>query len=235
MIQIRVHSNKRDYSDNEGRFLHSSTTQAITTKLNYVKKIAAKHGYPGLTHCLNEQHQCSQYAPTTRTRASTNLEDRICLPVTFNPYVKAIYSEIVRKHQLQIAYRRCPTIFEILRNGKDYPVHSRLRGVYSIPLKDNRCNKSLIYIGSTKRSLTTRIRKHQTDLRHRRYTTALATFASDPEFDKADVIDSTPHLKHLKWLEAVSIYMANHMTTCINQKDEFNLSLAWQALINGDL
>ncbi|XP_023238700.1 uncharacterized protein LOC111637445 [Centruroides sculpturatus] len=220
-------------------FSHSSTSQALSTKLNYVKRIAAKHGYPGLTHHLIERHQCLQYTPATRMKTRTNPEDRLCLPVTFNPYVKAIYAEIARKHQLQIAYRRCPIIFEILRNGKDYPIRSRLPSVYSIPFKDNRCDESLIYIGSTKHSLATRVHEHQADLRHRQYTMALATFVSDPniepEFDKADVIDSAPHVEHLKWLEAVYIYKANRMNTCINQKDELNLSLAWQALINGDL
>ncbi|XP_067141704.1 uncharacterized protein [Centruroides vittatus] len=179
-------------------FSHSSTTQALNTELNYIKRIAAKHGYHGLAHRLIERLQRSQYAPTTRTRTNTDQDERTRLPVTFNPYVKAIYAEIAGKQQLQIAYRRGPTIYDILRNGKGSPVRGRLPGVYSIPLKDNRCNESLVYIGSTKRSLNTRVQEHQADLRHGGYTTALTTFASDPdiepEFDKADIIDTTPHL-----------------------------------------
>ncbi|XP_023238246.1 uncharacterized protein LOC111637069 [Centruroides sculpturatus] len=220
-------------------FSHSSTMQALNTELNYIKRIAAKHGYHGLTHRLIERHQRSQYAPTTCTKTNTDQDEHTRLPVTFNPYVKAIYAEIAGKQQLQIAYRRCPTIYDILRNGKGSPVHSRLPGVYSIPLKDNRCNESLVYIGSTKRSLNTRIQEHQADLRHGRYTTALTTFASDldiePEFDKADIIDTTPHLEHLKWQKAISFCKTNHLTTCINRKDEINLSIAWQALIKNDL
>ncbi|XP_023216359.1 uncharacterized protein LOC111618961 [Centruroides sculpturatus] len=189
-------------------FSHSSTTQALNTELNYIKRIAAKHGYHGLTHRLIERHQHSQYTPTTRTKTNTDHDEHTRLPVTFNPYIKAIYTEIAGK-QLQIAYRRCPTIYDILRNGKGSPVRSRLPGVYFIPLKDNRCNENLVYIGSTKRSLNTRVQEHQADLRHGWYTTALTTFASDPdiepEFDKAGIIDTTPHLEHLKWWEAISI------------------------------
>ncbi|XP_067133748.1 uncharacterized protein [Centruroides vittatus] len=214
---------------------YSSTKKALDKELAYLKKVATDHGYPSLIRRITRQHHQGSTS-AGQANGSANKKNLTRLPITYNPYVCKVYGEIAKKQQMQIAYRRGPTIAEILKNCKDPPDPNRMYGVYSIPLRDNRWQRELVYIGSTKRSLKTRLKEHQADLQHRKLNTALSIYASDQdinaELDKAKIIVTTPHPEHIKWLEAVAIYKTSCNNICINQKEEINISSAWQILLD---
>ncbi|XP_023244169.1 uncharacterized protein LOC111642120 [Centruroides sculpturatus] len=223
----------------ERAFSHSSTKQALTNELAHIKKkIATEHGFPNMTHRLIEQYQCRKCTLTAEIAANPQRDNPARIPITYNPHLKTVHRKIAKERGIRLVYKRCTTIFRILRNDKDPPDHTRLPGIYSIPLRDNRQNAELLYIGSTKRFLNTRLHEHQADIRHGRLTTALATYASDPEievhFEKATIIVNTPHQQQLRWLEAAAIHNADRLTTCINRKEELTLSLAWQSLLDAN-
>ncbi|XP_023232145.1 uncharacterized protein LOC111632024 [Centruroides sculpturatus] len=138
-------------------FTRSSNVQARDKELAYIQWIYVDSAR------LVDQHIDSQP------------EDIEWIPITYNPYVRSIYDKIARKRQIRIAYRRCPIIFNILSNGKDPPNPSRRPGIYSVPLRDNRFNKDLVYISSTKRSIGIRMQEHRVDIRHGRTSMALTT------------------------------------------------------------
>ncbi|XP_023239389.1 RNA polymerase I-specific transcription initiation factor RRN3-like [Centruroides sculpturatus] len=162
-------------------FTHSSNIQDRDTELAYILCVAAQHGYHKHIHRLiqHQQRIYSESAQESDQIEDGRLEEIKRIAITYNPYVKSIYAKLASKCQLRLAFRRCPTIFNLLRNGKDPPNPIRRPGIYSIPMKDNRCDRDLIYIGSTKRSMGVRIQEHLADIRHGRTSTALATGLKD--------------------------------------------------------
>ncbi|XP_023213744.1 uncharacterized protein LOC111639639 [Centruroides sculpturatus] len=217
-------------------YSHSSDRISLHAELRHIEQIANEHGYPKIVRKLIRKWRCREVA---LNQAPKEVPSNI-IPVTYNPYLKSIYNTIAKKKNIRIAYRRCATIFDILRNGKDTPNKERRPGVYTIPMIDHRWNRSLIYVGSTKRSLEVRIKEHMADILHARQNTALAVYASDTEieplFSQAKVIRTTKYTHHLRWLEALYICMATLKDdNCINNKDEIILSTAWQVLVDKKL
>ncbi|XP_067135187.1 uncharacterized protein [Centruroides vittatus] len=220
-------------------YTHSSTQQALRKELNHIEKIADTHGYRNIILRMSERQKIrmSQNTPTMAqgNNQSTEVER---IPITYNPTLKSIYESIARRRKVTVAYRRGPTIYSLLRNGKDPSDPNRMAGVYRILIKDKRFNRNLIYIGSTKRSMEVRVKEHKVDIRYNRATTSLAVYASEPginvDFTGAKLITKTTQIEHLKWLEAIEIHKAQSATTCINSHDEIALSLAWQALLQED-
>ncbi|XP_023239155.1 uncharacterized protein LOC111637818 [Centruroides sculpturatus] len=222
-------------------FTHSSNIQARDTELAYILRVAAQHGYHKHIHRLiqHQQHIYSESAQESDQIEDGRLEEIKRIAITYNSYVKSLYAKLASKRQLCLAFRRCPTIFNLLRNGKDPPNPIRRPGIYSIPVKDNRCDRDLIYIGSTKRSIGVRIQEHLADIRHRRTSTALATYVTDPDikanFSQAILLHDSPPIEHLKWLEAMHIFISSTTNMCINFKEEMLLLMAWQELIHNTL
>ncbi|XP_067145331.1 uncharacterized protein [Centruroides vittatus] len=215
---------------------HSSSQAAFNSEMQHIKNIAKQHGYHNIARKNNFE---ALRLLSTHTPPSNGSPPKF-IPITYNPALKTIYYQIAKKKDIRLAFRRCPTIFEWLRNGKDAPDKNRLPGIYSIPIADHRDNSEAIYIGSTKRNIQTRIKEHKADILHHRQNTALAVYSSDPEieplFTCAAIIHPTFRQDHLKWLEAIYILLNTRSNThCINFKKEIILSSAWEAFLNRSL
>ncbi|XP_067136876.1 uncharacterized protein [Centruroides vittatus] len=220
---------------------HSSTKKALETELNHIQNIAISHGYSKtLIEKLSRRHENSQ-KENKQTAQPLNItqEENERIPITYNPVLKSIYKTVANRQGINIVYRRCQTLFRILSNGKDPPNPDRLPGVYMIPLEDHRCDRQLTYIGSTKRALKVRLKEHESDIHHGRYTTALATYASEEEITAdlhaAKIIIPSYNPQQLKWLEAIEIFKAGLRNTCVNHKDEMILSSAWQVVLENSV
>ncbi|XP_023230445.1 uncharacterized protein LOC111630558 [Centruroides sculpturatus] len=184
-------------------FTHSSSPQALSQEMRHIQEIAVAHGYTNIVQGLYKRYRSSQEADN-RTQRQIQIEEENIerIPITFNPQLKSMYNEIARKHQVYITYRRCQTIFQLLRNGKDPPNLVKLPGIYTIPLTDHRFDREVINISSTRQSLGIRIKEHKADVQHNRTTTALSTYATDTnitlDFEAAHIIITTTHPEHLK-------------------------------------
>ncbi|XP_067141303.1 uncharacterized protein [Centruroides vittatus] len=189
---------------------------------------------------LSRRHENSQ-KENKQTAQPLNItqEENERIPITYNPVLKSIYKTVANRQGINIVYRRCQTLFRILSNSKDPPNPDRLPGVYMIPLEDHRCDRQLTYIGSTKRALKVRLKEHESDIHHGRYTTALATYASEEEITAdlhaAKIIIPSYNPQQLKWLEAIEIFKAGLRNTCVNHKDEMILSSAWQVVLENSV
>ncbi|XP_023233052.1 uncharacterized protein LOC111632760 [Centruroides sculpturatus] len=122
------------------------------SEMKCVENIAEQYGYHGLIYKLNAkmQQEASRHQLSDDTPSSN-------IPITYNPVLKSLYKKIAKKKNICITFRRCATIFDLLRNGKDTPDRNKLPGIYTILVIDHRCDRNMIYIGSTKRPLITRI------------------------------------------------------------------------------
>ncbi|XP_023215663.1 uncharacterized protein LOC111618382 [Centruroides sculpturatus] len=146
-------------------------------------------------------------------------------------------SSIAFSHGLNMECLDTMSEFNSIMKTPQVPLNSvKLPGIYSIPLRDHRFDREMVYIGSTRRSLGNRIKEHKTDIQHNRTTMALSTYVTDQDimadFDASHIILTTTHPEHLKWLEAMEIFRAGRNTTCINFKEEIVLSTAWQILLD---
>ncbi|XP_067133444.1 uncharacterized protein [Centruroides vittatus] len=216
-------------------YTHSSTRHALQKEINTLRSIAQSHGYYNLISKLTKKWRNYQLSTQTNQHEQVTTEHKDNIPLTYNPYLRKLYLEVAKKKQVSITYKRCPNIYQLLRNAKDPPNQDKLPRVYAIPLKDHRCDEDLWYIGSTKKLLVARIKEHKADIRHQRCTTALARYATEPDiqprFDEARIIHTTPLIHHLRWMEAVHIHKTARDKKCINSKEELSLSVAWQMLI----
>ncbi|XP_067144929.1 uncharacterized protein [Centruroides vittatus] len=108
-------------------FLHSSTPAALATELEHVRCVVTIHGYHKLVNRLVNRHRRTARISDIRLRLANQPEDESRIPVTYNPYVATLYKKITCKRRIKIAYRRRPTILDILRNGKDPPTPTDFR------------------------------------------------------------------------------------------------------------
>ncbi|XP_023211828.1 uncharacterized protein LOC111614694 [Centruroides sculpturatus] len=185
-------------------YSHSSTQEALREELTHIEKIADMHGYHNIVPRIAERHEralMSHNTPMTTLRNSHSIDmERILL--MFNHILISVYTAVAKRRNVNIAYKRGPTIFDILRNGKDPPDPIKSPGIYRIPVRDDRFGRDLVYIGSTKRSMGVRISEHKADIRHNRATTSLSVYASDPDitvdFAGAKLIVKTTQRDHLK-------------------------------------
>ncbi|XP_023231476.1 uncharacterized protein LOC111631461 [Centruroides sculpturatus] len=212
-------------------FTHHSNFEDTLAELQHIQNIATQHGYgKRLIQNLALAYSSRVYNDSSRTNNSNNLQ---CVAVVeYNRHLDPIYREIAKRINKRIAYKRRNTIYNILRNSKDNIDERYAPGVYSVPLRDHRFQRDLIYIGSTIRSLDKRMREHKYDIEHNRCTTALSTYASTPgisaNLQNAQIIKMSHRREHVRTLEALEIYKAGLRNSCINYKDAINISAAWR-------
>ncbi|XP_067130465.1 uncharacterized protein [Centruroides vittatus] len=218
-------------------YTHSTTQEAVQKELDHLRVVAQEHGYGRLIQQL-ERNYLNGDGPDTPVNRNNQRTANIIILLSYNPILAPLYRKIAKRQGVDIAFRRCPSILQLLRNDKDRTNSCKLPGVYAIPLTDNRCNEELVYNGSTKRAMEVRLREHQKDIEHGRATTSLAIYASDakivPDFGAVKLIATTKHAEQIRWLEQIEIFKAFRSSQPINAKDEMKLSMAWQALLQKD-
>ncbi|XP_067125082.1 uncharacterized protein [Centruroides vittatus] len=215
-------------------YTHNSKREDTLTELAHIEDIAASHGYRrGLVRKLARNLRntnAAHHAARARDRSKSGPNRRTV--VQYNRGVHDIYKEIARKKGTDLTFSRTQSIYSLLGNAKDKPDFLRAPGVYSIPVRNHGSQTDLIYIGSTKRSVKKRIAEHRYDVNKKRHTTALSTYATDPDikadFDKTSLIKTSFDTDRIRALETLEIYKASKSGKCINFKDGNVLSYAWR-------
>ncbi|XP_067130121.1 uncharacterized protein [Centruroides vittatus] len=215
-------------------FTHNTKREDTIAELKHIEDIATSHGYKS-SLIRNLARKCCNINTAHHTsagRSDPNSSPDQHTVVLYNKDLHSLYREIALRKGPKLAYTRTPSIYSLLRNAKDKPSILRAPGVYSIPLRDHRFQRDLVYIGSTKRSLQKRVSEHKNDVAKKRHTTALSTYATDPDvkadFDNATLIKKSFKTDHIRALETLEIYRATKSGKCINYKDSNVLSYAWR-------
>ncbi|XP_023244611.1 uncharacterized protein LOC111642490 [Centruroides sculpturatus] len=215
-------------------FTHPSKWSDTIIELQNIERVAVAHGYRKelVQRMANAYLRARETQEAPVTKNDNQEPNRRRNIVEYSKRFQALYKEIATKTNTRIAYRRTPNVYQLLRNAKDKQNDMRAPGVYSIPVRDDRFKQERVYIGSTKRSIQQRVKEHKYDIEHARYTTALSTYATDPdihaELSKARLINRAFHTDHIRALEALEIYKAGRTGRCINNKDGNTLSYAWR-------
>ncbi|XP_067135129.1 uncharacterized protein [Centruroides vittatus] len=205
---------------------HCSSTQDENKEMNYIMKLAKKHGI---------SHKAITSLTTTHTKKRNLLNTEEFTLMDYRAALSGIYRRIGNATNKRIIYKRSPTIYQLLRADKDPPDTNSLPGVYKIPITDARRQNKLFYIGATRRSLKERLAEHQRNIRNEQPCTALATYVlADPqevqaEWAQARLIQTVRNIKHLRYTEAWHIYKASQKGQSINFREASKISTAWRS------
>ncbi|XP_067121815.1 uncharacterized protein [Centruroides vittatus] len=213
-------------------YTHPSKLRDTKMELRRIERIAMAHGYEKeLVRKLARSYSRTRDTQDTHGDRRQEPNSRYAV-VEYSRRLKTLYRKIATKTSTRVAYKRSQDIYKLLRNVKDKLNPLRAPGVYSILLRDDRFGRELLYIGSTKRSIQQRVKEHKYDLSHERCTTALSTYASDPEIhadlNNTRLINAAFQTDDIRALEALEIYRAGRTGKCINTKDGNTLSYAWR-------
>ncbi|XP_023235281.1 uncharacterized protein LOC111634677 [Centruroides sculpturatus] len=211
------------------RRAHTHCTNVCDTvkEIQYIRRTAMQHGYGRrrIEALIKKDNNLA------RRQKQNHQKEKMVLD--YIPFLKPIIKKITKSKNLQIVYRRNPTIYKMLRNDKgDYESNS-LTGIYSIPLRDSRFNSNLVYIGATLRNLKKRIHEHKLSVNKTIDSTILATYAKQQGitvfWDQASIIKATTSKHAIKHLEKLEIHRAQKTAQCINYRDADGLSSAWKS------
>ncbi|XP_023225258.1 uncharacterized protein LOC111626179 [Centruroides sculpturatus] len=220
-------------------FTHHTRSEDKEAELKRIQNIAVQHGYrKNLIYDLARAYVSRIAARDTsniqaaahETHNVNSTQSRAV--VEYNHHLNSVYREIAAHTNTKIAYNRPCTVYGLLRSGKDKINKKQAPGVYMVPLWDNRFQRELVYIGSTKRSLNKRLQEHKYDIVNKRHTTTLSTYATEPciraHLHEAKLIKLSHQVEHLRNLESLEIYKAGLRTNCIKANDAVNVSHAWK-------
>ncbi|XP_067126607.1 uncharacterized protein [Centruroides vittatus] len=208
-------------------YTHCSRMQDTRREVEYIKKIAENVGV--------KSSKIKRLVQEIEKGNNESKEKGEFTIMEYRAQLSNIYRRIGIEKNKKVAYRRNPTIFQLLRNDKAPIDRMKIPGVYRIPVQDKRRSTELYYIGATKRSLAVRLEEHKRNVRCRQPVTALANYAiADPDevsinWDNAKIVQKVANIRQLKYTEAWCINKYNEKEQSINFKESYRIPSAWRA------
>jgi len=170
--------------------------------------------------------------PRTTCNDTANISARPAGTVML-PYLHRVTDRIgkfLRKFNIRTIYRPTRKIQEHLRSAKDPTDPLSSAGVYRIP-----CSCGSVYIGSTKRSIKTRLTEHQRNCRQLEIEkSAVAEHALSGgqhliQFSNTQVLDNTSQFSARIAREAIEIY--KHGNNFNRKEENMSMSKIWHPLL----
>lgn len=152
---------------------------------------------------------------------------------SFLPYIKNVTDRIgklLERHDIKTIFKPTRKIREHLRSAKDRQDHLSAAGVYSIP-----CSCGQVYVGTTKRSVNTRISEHKRCCRlGHTDKSAVAEHALQEgdhriRFEDTKVLDTTKHYYPRLHREAIEIH--KHVKNFNRKEEGLKLNKIWIPLL----
>lgn len=144
----------------------------------------------------------------------------------------------MKKGNKKPAYKRPPTIFNLLRNVKDNYSQGERTGIYSIPLQNLDNGTEELYIGATCRNVKKRISEHKRDVKNASFTTALVKRAYEGnvrmKWEESKVTKQVVNTHELFIVEGIQIYKGKINTVDLNDRQVDSLEKPWRYALNGN-
>ncbi|XP_065368892.1 uncharacterized protein LOC135961324 [Calliphora vicina] len=217
------------------KVLQISDVEYRKTNINRIRKILTKNSYP--TYMTNNlinkvlKYEKQQKNPNTE-------EEKVFYSVPFIPKLTETKTmkRMITEKTTTIAYKSNMTLRHLFTNNKTKI--DKLKSdnvVYEIKCDGNereRCN--LVYIGTTKRMLGTRVNEHKTDIEKGKITTALSLQVKEcnhkMDFDNIKILDREQKENKRYTLESLRIQQKIH-NTMNTKEDKDNTKLQYSAAI----
>lgn len=192
-----------------------------------IKLILRRNNFPSyMIKNLLHKYQNKKNNPNLDSSMPLPSTERIFFSIAFIPNLteNKKLREILPQENIQFAHKPNLTLRSIFTNKKDKIERQQQHDVvYEITCKGNKeesCNK--IYIGTTKRALSTRISEHETDIRKGKHSTALSQHSSEkqhvPDFENTKILDKEKRICTRYILESLRIQQQIKRT--INTKED---------------
>lgn len=216
------------------RVLDISDKKFHTQNIQKITNILTQNSFPiKLINSLIRSYQPFK----KKTHGNSNEEKRFYsvkyIPgLTDNKNIKTT----IDKTNINFAYKPNKTLSTIFTTTKT-PIELLQQNnvVYEIPCKgddNNSCN--LVYIGTTKRSLETRVNEHKADINRNKESTALSQHITNtshkPDFDNIRILDKENNDKKRYTRESLRIQQQINKTMNIKE-DTDNLSASYKLAI----
>lgn len=210
---------------------HFSTSKSIEEELDWIKKQAVRNG--SSKRIISSLWKKLNKRKVIKNDDLQDTDDRPTYSIDINDITLKFKKKLEKATGHRITYSRRNTLFNLLRNDKDKLNPNHIPGVHEIPLLDNDTNKTLKYIGYTRRSLNKRLPEHMRDLQNNVTTTALAQKALTNElqvnWNDAKVIHKEHDIKKGRIAELLTIYnKRNDLIKPINKLDPTSINNAWK-------
>ncbi|XP_067618087.1 uncharacterized protein [Eurosta solidaginis] len=203
-----------------------------------IKNILQKNGYP---NAVIEAFITAAENKTRNCNINTEREDnnnKIYIGVTYVPQLtdNNTLGKIIKSNNLSYAHKPHHTIRSIYTKTKDKINKEQLHNVvYEIQCKGKQgesCNK--VYIGTTKRSLETRVNEHKSDAKNNKYTTALSQHLIEnnhtADFNNTKILDVENRTRRRMTLEGLRIQQ--QFNKAMNFKEDVdNINCAYATAI----
>lgn len=210
-----------DISDKE--FRDNNTTR--------LKQILQQNDYPPnitktlINKKLNSKNNTTNNTNTTRD--NSNIDKKfVSIPYINNLTDNNSLRKMFPESNIIFAHKSNTTLKQIFKSAKD-KIHKEeiCNVVYEIPCKgttNQQCGQ--IYIGTTKRSLSTRLTEHETDIKKGKSNTGIAKHMLDhkhtPDFGKTRILDIENKQNRRLTLESLRIRQKANIT--MNNKEDID-------------
>ncbi len=223
------------------KILDISDEQFIKKNTLILKKTLQQNDYPWtiINSLINKKLNTKNDNKSNNTATeNTNIDKRfISIPYIHNLTDNNSLRKILPESNIVLAHKSNMTLKNLFKSAKDKVDRGNTCNVvYEVPCRgtaQEKCNK--IYIGTTKRSLKTRLTEHENDIKKKKCKTGLAqhmlNYGHTPDFDKTKIIDIENKQNRRLTLESLRIRQKEHITMN-NKEDVDNISTTYNLLLS---
>lgn len=165
------------------------SAENYTKELEYIRETADINGYN--SHIINnmvEKHMKKQKRESLSTMFKIQKDENIKrISFTFAPPLTNTLKHLFKKHKLELTFANNNKLLHKLGSVKDSIPELQKSGCYRIDCAEKDCNK--LYIGQTKRNITTRFKEHTAHFKYNRpeKSSVAAHMLENEHFDIKDV------------------------------------------------
>lgn len=212
------------------RVLNISDKIYHKNNIKKITKILMENSFPNkiINSLVNDTYKKLEKQNLTSHKIDDN-NDKIFLSVKYIPGLtdnKNIKSAVTVTEQIAFAYKPNTTLNTIFTNTKA-PINKQQRSnvVYEIPCGgDNENSCSLVYVGTTKRTLETRMGEHKNDINKKKETSAYSQHilqtGHNANFEDVKILDTERMERKRYTIESLRIQQKINRT--MNHKEDIN-------------
>ena len=199
--------------------------QYLDNELKHIQTAFLKNGYT-----LKEIKRATR--PNSKTTVEPTVDTQTKAFLEYIPKITDRIGKILRRHNIKTIFKPSRKLQHTLRSAKDYRDPKTAGGVYRNP-----CSCGKVYIGTTKRSINTRIGEHRRhcNLKQAGKSSVAEHVNNNPDhtilFDQAVTLSTTQHYFTRLYREAIEIQ--KHPFNINKQEDSVQLKGSWLPAIKG--
>lgn len=193
------------------------STENFMKELEYIKETADINGYSiQIIDNMVEKQMKKQRREGQSTMFGKNNGDIKRISFTFAPPLTNALKPVFKKHKLEMAFANNNKLLHKLGSVKDNTPELQKSGCYRIDCDEENCNK--IYIGQTRRNISTRFKEHNAHIKYNRSEkSAVAAHVLENQHFNIKNVKLIKHIQNTASLDAwESLYIHRNKENIMN-------------------